>query len=211
MLTTANMTAQPAVVEPVPESVPESVQEAVQEPRDPTIYLSKQDWPHQGPEMDQFYGRPETDNHGGVTASWEARNLKRLEFPWRATLAWDIGQPLRSFRVHVSCAGSMSRILECIWELYAHDQEKIEADGLHLFGGSYNYRLKRGGSTLSTHAYGAAIDINPDGCPMLPKRPKDAKSKMPDVVVDAFRAESWAWGGDWNSPWDSQHFQSAIV
>ncbi len=38
---------------------------------------------------------------------------------------------------------------------------KIQELGIDLFGGCFNYREKRGGSTLSMHSWGIAIDLDP--------------------------------------------------
>ncbi len=78
-----------------------------------------------------------------------------------------------------------------------------------------------GGSRFSEHAYGLAIDINPfhnpyqRGALILPELAVDyldrsanlAGAVQPgDVVVEAFAAIGWGWGGDWQSLKDYQHF-----
>jgi len=90
----------------------------------------------------------------------------------------------------------------------------------------FNYRLIAGGSTLSNHAYGRAIDINPQQNPYVtfPKgRPYtyhdnaqqyiDRSTGLPhlithdDLCYQVFTAHGFAWGGDWDSPKDYQHFE----
>jgi hypothetical protein len=43
----------------------------------------------------------------------------------------------------------------------AYTQQQMDEFGLNIFGGCYNYRLKRGGTTLSMHSWGAAFDFDP--------------------------------------------------
>jgi hypothetical protein len=90
---------------------------------------------------------------------------------------------------------------------------------------AYNCRRVAGSDSFSAHAYGAAIDINPVENPYLVDgsvRPpaggsfarldRAAGASVPagvlrarDVVVEAFAAIGWEWGGSWASP-DYQHF-----
>jgi len=43
-----------------------------------------------------------------------------------------------------------------------YGQAEIRRLRLDLFGGCYNYRRMRGGSAWSTHAWGIALDFDPD-------------------------------------------------
>lgn len=82
-------------------------------------------------------------------------------------------------------------------------------------------RAVTGGTSFSEHAFGLAIDINPFHNPyrrdelILPELAAhylDRDLGQPgmivagDVAVEAFAAIGWAWGGDWNSLKDYQHF-----
>jgi len=88
---------------------------------------------------------------------------------------------------------------------------------------AFNCRQVTGGSAWSEHSYGRAIDINPlvnpyiRGSTILPSegaayadRGRDAPGMIHagDVVVDAFAARGWEWGGYWSSPTDYQHFST---
>ncbi len=80
------------------------------------------------------------------------------------------------------------------------------------------------GSSWSQHAYGLAIDINPIQNPYvtadgyvrnLHARPyRDRSLRLPgmihpgDVVVRAFAAAGWGWGGHWSGSKDYMHFSS---
>lgn len=82
-------------------------------------------------------------------------------------------------------------------------------------------RAVTGGTSFSEHAFGLAIDINPFHNPyqrndlVLPELAThylDRGLGQPgmildgDVVVNAFAAIGWPWGGDWTSLKDYQHF-----
>ena len=91
----------------------------------------------------------------------------------------------------------------------------------------YNCRRVAGSASLSDHAYGRAVDINPvqnpylTGGRVLPPAGRDHASvgrdagspRVPgvirrgDVVTRAFDRVGWTWGGDWQDP-DYQHFSA---
>ena len=159
-------------------------------------------WPRQSAaEMNAFYGNPDADHNGVPDPTWEAANIVKLVPPYRMVLAWAPDQPVKAIRIHRKCTDSLARILGGIVDHYG-TQKAIEAARMHLFGGAYNFRLKRGGSTLSNHSWGSAIDLDPAGNPF------GGKVTMPRAVVDLFAAEGWVWGGPWNTA-DGMHFQAA--
>lgn len=86
---------------------------------------------------------------------------------------------------------------------------------------SFVCRAVTGGSRFSEHAYGLAIDINPFHNPYI--RGDVVLPELADAYLDrdnlrlgmltadhpvvlAFKDMGWAWGGDWNSLKDWQHF-----
>lgn len=170
-------------------------------------------WPHQS-QLAQFYGRPDADGNGEPDRAWENANLVRIMPPWQMVLAWEPARTIRSFRIHRKCFVSLNQVFGTIWARAGNSQEQIERDGLHLFGGSFNYRLTRHGTRLSTHAYACALDLNPDGNKLgwvwNPQDP-NAKATMPLYVVEAFESEQWTFGGRWASRPDAMHFQAAGV
>ena len=99
------------------------------------------------------------------------------------------------------------------------DNRSMAADNTSAF----NCRRVAGTRSWSEHAYGRAIDINPVENPEVDGRkispPRGARNanrrrhargmiRRHGVVVRAFRAVGWGWGGRWSSPKDYQHFSA---
>jgi hypothetical protein len=62
--------------------------------------------------------------------------------------------------------------------------------------------MKHGGNTLSEHAFGNAIDINPD------RNPFSNKTNLPANISDMAAKHGLTWGGDWQSgSRDPMHFE----
>ena len=128
-------------------------------------------WPKQS-ECKSFYGNPDANGDGSADPQWEHTNLMIIQCPWVLTLSWNPSGLTRKIRAHRRCASSLQSVLEKIWMSYGQDQKKIEEARLHLFGGSYQFRLKRRGNSLSMHSYGCALDFDPQvnymGRPHIP-------------------------------------------
>lgn len=165
-------------------------------------------WPRQSAAKD-FYGNNVRVVKGvpGPDPKWEKENLVIVALPWKAWAAWDQGVKVKGFRVHSKCAESLARILGAVWKAFGQNQKAIEAAHLHLIGGGYCWRARRGSAQLSMHALGCAVDLDPAHNGFGDPTPEiDAR------VVSAFKAEGWAWGGDWSPQHrDGMHFQAATV
>ncbi len=72
---------------------------------------------------------------------------------------------------------------------------------IHDLGG-YNYRTKRGGTSLSEHAFGNAIDINPSENSF-----GGSKTNLPPDVSQLAARWGLSWGGDWHGKKDFMHFE----
>ncbi|MFI6485310.1 M15 family metallopeptidase [Nonomuraea sp. NPDC050663] len=98
------------------------------------------------------------------------------------------------------------------------DFDSIDANNTSAF----NCRAATGSSNWSNHAYGLAIDINPQQNPYVTAggsvahdnaedfktRPLDEPGVINgrDRVVKAFEKVGWEWGGYWSGTKDYQHF-----
>lgn len=96
----------------------------------------------------------------------------------------------------------------------------------------FNYRVVDGTTSLSKHALGCAIDINPfynpyvvfnkdgsgetyispPGSEIYVDRSKDFPYKIDesDLCYKLFKEHGFTWGGNWNSCKDYQHFQKVL-
>jgi hypothetical protein len=87
---------------------------------------------------------------------------------------------------------------------------------------AFNYRVVTGGKTLSKHAYGFAIDINPVQNPYIkgnivlpagavydPVVPGTLTADS--LIVKTFIRLGWTWGGNWKSLKDYQHFEKVLA
>lgn len=115
-------------------------------------------------------------------------------------------------------------------EYYAgNDIKSMDANNTSAF----NYRPIAGKSSLSLHAYGVAIDINPLQNPfveftswgtatfkplkgheysnrMLQRLGKEDRKGFAEEVINTFAKNGFIyWGGYWDTPIDFQHFQSS--
>lgn len=84
----------------------------------------------------------------------------RLDLPYPMRLAWDPARVVHRIAIHARCARAFEAALANAKAHYGH--ERLRELGLDRFGGCYADRAMRGGSRLSTHAYAAAIDYDPD-------------------------------------------------
>lgn len=97
--------------------------------------------------------------------------------------------------------------------------------------GAFTCRPLHGTTTWAEHAYGRAVDVNPfqnpyikppnaNGVPgdmLIPElssayldrsRQEPGMIRAGDVVVEAFAAVGWGWGGDWQKSKDYMHFSA---
>lgn len=162
-------------------------------------------WPKQS-DVRSYYGNPSGAN-GGASPTWERANLVLIEPPFPLVTAWEPHKSVSKIRIHTKCAHSLIRVLHAIWEAAGHDMQLIRAWGMDQYGGAYTYRLTRGGTSLSMHSYGCAIDFDPMRNAYGSKHPHFRE--CPEVLR-AFCDEGWVWGGNWRKP-DGMHWQAAII
>jgi hypothetical protein len=74
-----------------------------------------------------------------------------------------------------------------------------------ISGGGYAPRPIRGSSEWSAHAFGSAIDIDPEANPL------GGKGKMPDWVGPFARKLGLVWGGYWQGRPDPMHFEATAA
>jgi hypothetical protein len=109
-----------------------------------------------------------------------------------------IGSPVKTIRCHTKVAESLHRVLsaiansECKWIL-------------RKYAGCFNHRPMRGGTRLSTHSWGVAIDLWPARNGNTVHWP--TRAEMPIEVMEAFAREGWLSAGAFWSR-DAMHAQA---
>lgn len=86
--------------------------------------------------------------------------LVSIPLPYPMKLAWDKKAIVKTMRCHKLVAEKLTLIFAEILDVYGI--EKIQALGIDLFGGCFNFRKMRGGNDYSRHSWGIAVDLDPE-------------------------------------------------
>lgn len=152
--------------------------------------------------LTKFYGLP------GVKGGREA-DLVWFTFPYRMRL-YDTDRVLTRHRCHRKVKDSLEGVLEA-----ARDRlglEFLQENHLDEYFGCYNSRRMRGGSNISRHSWGIAIDLaanqNAFKTPWAEDKIGDpGYATMPVEFIEIFEEAGWKSGARaWSR--DSMHFQS---
>jgi hypothetical protein len=132
-----------------------------------------------------------------------------LTLPYPMRLAWETETVVKRIMCHKLVKDSLERIFQKTLDFYGID--KIQELGLDLYGGCYNNRNTIGGSSKSIHAWGIAVDMDPDHNAYKTKAPK---ASLSGAEYDAFWSFVEAEGGvslGRERDYDWMHFQFATL
>ncbi len=154
-----------------------------------------------------------------------------------------VGFDLESHEGKIICNKAIANdLVEIFYELYINEYqieeisliEEYDCDDLASCTANntscFNYRQVVGSNSLSKHALGLAIDINPFYNPYITYNKDGTKNVYPESAKDyadrnkafpykidendlcykLFTERGFTWGGHWNSCKDYQHFQKSI-
>ena len=143
--------------------------------------------------------------------------MKTIEVPIRVWSGKGLNTKITKKRI------TINKNLVGLWTAFFTELSNIEEfviDPNTLYG--YSYRSRTGGSTLSSHALGAAVDINPNiqgngyGDHVMTKSERDKLGKNNKVkyqtiykgspMQELAKKYTLSWGGAWNSSTDAMHF-----
>ncbi len=145
-------------------------------------------WPHDDTASKiKFFGKPGT-------------NLIAIIPPYQ--LYYD-KHPVKTITVNKMVGTSLLKVFTEILDKCGHDQKKVDAIYASVYAGCYNYRPIRGSANLSNHAFGAAIDIDPEHNALGVKI-----GGMSPIIIAAFDNENWLWGGRYKGRKDWMHFEA---
>jgi murein DD-endopeptidase MepM/ murein hydrolase activator NlpD len=132
---------------------------------------------------------------GTLEARWETDQLARAPLPFPIPLSWDPAKQVRSLYCH-------RRLAPVFPAVFVEIERRGLRGKLRTYGGCFNFRTKRSASKLSTHAWGIAVDLNPETNGM------GQDGDMAPGIVAVFESFGFTWGGRWSGrSKDPMHFQ----
>ncbi len=132
---------------------------------------------------------------GTLDPRWERDQLARARLPFAIALSWDPSKKVRNLYCHRQLAPVFVAV-------FAELKRRGLQRKVRTYGGCFNFRAKRSGSKLSTHAWGVAIDLNPETNGM------GRDGDMAPGIVKVFESFGFTWGGRWSGrSKDPMHFQ----
>ena len=150
--------------------------------------------PNPWPRSDQaslraFYGEPGNED-----------SLVFINFPFKMFYG---GKLVTRTRCHRKVADSLLRVLNDIGDRYSGVPGIMEE--AQDYYGVFNFRPKRGGTSWSLHAWGAAIDLDADDNTFRDHWPMQAD--MPLEIMECFAREGWTSAGAYWG-YDAMHHQA---
>ena len=131
--------------------------------------------------------------------------LVKLVLPYPMVLSWDRSVKVNSIQCHKLVAVQLKNIFD---DLLAHyGIHRIKQLGIDLYGGCFNYRKMRGGNDWSRHAWGVAIDLDPERN-QLKETKRTARFARPEYkpMIDIFYKHGFiSLGVEKNYDW--MHFE----
>ena len=134
--------------------------------------------------------------------------LVTIELPYPMRLSWDTNVSVTKMRCHKAVAADF---LNIFYELQEHyGIIKLQQLGIDLFGGCFNFRKMRGGSSWSMHSWGIAIDLDPERNGLKTKWKKAQFSKPEyNKMHEIFEKYGFLNLGK-EKGYDAMHFQKGI-
>lgn len=146
--------------------------------------------PHGYSQVFTMFGNPFTD------PGWGARNIVLFDLPYPLLYG---GTRVTRARCHKL---AVDNFVKAFTDLHAAGL--AHQNCTDKYGGIYQIRSVRGvPSRPSLHSFGIAIDMDPADFPL------GSHKRMPQNVVDIWKAAGFFYGGDFQGRPDPMHFQLA--
>jgi hypothetical protein len=171
--------------------------------------------PHGPAEIVARFGNP-ANADGTLNKTWERANITKVSPPagWKLYYQDKKLLPVTGIRMHRLLAPSFVSVLDEIWSVASgvlgagasNDDIRawLHANRYDQTGGGFNFRQIRGGSRLSLHSFGIAIDWDPRNNP----RKKPITRTLPDWWYAIWNNHGWHDGRRFKTP-DPMHVQFA--
>lgn len=89
----------------------------------------------------------------------DTKNFKLITLPYPQRIAWDLTMSITKMQVHKLVADQLLTIYKELLDVYG--LAELQALGIDLYGGCYNFRKMRGGTSWSRHSWAIAVDHDP--------------------------------------------------
>lgn len=143
----------------------------------------------------------------GIPNATGAGYLTTITLPFKMRVAWQRNSYVSKIQCHKLIADRLVAVFTDVLDHYGY--AKIVELGIDLYGGCFNYRPMRGGTTMSRHSWGVAIDLDPDRN-LLKETSRTARFARPEykAMIDIFYKHGFiSLGREKNYDW--MHFEIA--
>lgn len=143
----------------------------------------------------ESYGNPDKDNDFILDPDFVDNYLRIVQLPFLMRLSWRPEQTIQRIQCHkdIACV-----LLDALREIGEKGFGYLDENKFNWYGGCFNFRKNRRHDWLSVHAWGIAIDLNPQLAPLGLR-----KHKQPPFIIEAFKKRGFI-----NIPDDAMHFQA---
>jgi len=149
-------------------------------------------WPHESvAALNAMFGDPRGAN-GQPSMLWEGANLVHWQPPYPMFYSDGVHTPMLHLRVHKKCLSTFDAAFHDVLATLGHDY--IVLHRLNVTGGTYCYRLERGGSRLSVHSWGIAVDMDPGHNP-FPHQWRDGVGMLDLKFAEILMRHGFDWRG----------------
>ena len=133
-------------------------------------------------------------------------NFTTINLPYPMRIAWDTKMVVNKLTCHKAIAPFLEGVFKEMLTTYG--LPKIQALGIDLFGGCYNFRKMRGGNEWSVHSWALAIDLDParNGLKQTSKTAQFAKPEYKPMIDIFYKHGFYSLGVEKNYDW--MHFQA---
>ena len=134
---------------------------------------------------------------GTLSHDWENDQLATVALPFSMALSWDHSISVNKIRCHRLLVGTLHGIFQEV-----QNQDLVST--IQTYGGCFAFRPQRASAKLSTHAWGIALDLDPE------TNQQGTQGDIDSRLVQLFTDAGFEWGGTWvGARRDSMHFQFA--
>jgi hypothetical protein len=89
----------------------------------------------------------------------DIKNFTVIDLPYPMRVAWDMNVSIKKMQCHKLVAEKFKAVFEELLSTYGLNE--IQRLGIDLYGGCYNFRQMRGGTSWSRHSWAVALDLDP--------------------------------------------------